>query len=158
MSRRNHRSLRAVLFATLSATLLSSGCASLDLSVLSFAEKPAKPAIGPDTPTYFIELHGSGKPQRATMPLTGPTLVGDVIGNMRGNIPFARYKAIIVRQTAKGPHKMPIYWENDRSGMVAHPSNYAVHPNDRVIIAQNNNTYLDDLMNKAMQPLAFMRK
>lgn len=156
----NGASIRACLLTASLVALLSTGCASLDLGSMGFLGKapPTRPQLDPNSPTFFVELHGgAGKPRRATMPLTKPTLVSDVLAQLNGNRPFARYDTYIVRQTPNGELKLPLQWKNERNVMLNPASDYAIHPNDRLILAENGNTYMDDVIDQALQPLSFLR-
>jgi hypothetical protein len=70
---------------------------------------------------------------------------------------FTRFDAHIVRATPQGELKLPLLWEGG-SGVLSPSSDYSVHPNDRLVIAENTNTVIGDMTEKALRPLAFLRK
>lgn len=124
---------------------VSSGCASL--SSWSPTKPVADAATYPPPTTIAIEYHPhGGKVKVVDVPFEEGQTIQAALEKHGAHKKFRR-SFIDLQRTPKGgmPHKMPIDF---KSGQVGHSTNYDLHPNDRIIITEDNSTIFDDMAAK----------
>lgn len=137
-----------ILFALLVAATLAgpfSGCASLDLGVLSFGPSVTIPEIPPNAPTYSVEIYpASGTPQRASAPLADKMTVAEAVRQTRVDRKFGRRKFFLLRKTPRGETvKMPVNWDSRRK-TISPETDYAMYPGDRLAVVEDTSSPLAD--------------
>ena len=139
--------------------LFASGCHSLQV------KGPAQAQLGepvPQAPTFIVEVR-EGKSQKSRvkqLPLTEPLTIQDLLEKTGTLSEFTRMNITIERRVPgqRYPLKLQVPFD-PASRHVAMASNYAVHPGDRIIIAEDARTIIERLMDQAidmMGPLAQM--
>lgn len=148
-----------IAFSCFSLVLLGSsvGCQSLDteLSMLfgddpppAAAQQP-QPAAQPSGQKFYVEFREDGrKPTLLAMPLTDVTYVQQALEQSGAIKKFRRAKIELYRQLPQGGgHKLPV--EFDRNNRRVPPgSDYALHPDDRIVVTEDNSTVLDDMLDR----------
>ena len=124
-----------------------------------FGEEPSVATTPPPTtdgPKYLVEFRDDGrKPILVPIPLTGVTYVQQALEQTGALKRYRRAKIELYRQLPQGGgHKLPIEYDrgNDK---VPSESDYALHPNDRLVITEDTSTVLDDMLgslNGAVNP------
>ncbi len=133
-------SLMALLVLT-----AGSGCASL--GSWNGTKPVADAAAFPAPATIAIEYHPhNGKTKVVDVPFEEGQTIQAALEKTGAHKKFRR-SFIDLQRTPKGgmPHKMPIDF---KSGQVGHATNYDLHPNDRIIITEDNSTIFDDMASK----------
>jgi hypothetical protein len=147
--------LLSVISPLLVCSLLSlaSGCQAIDTNVASLlsptADQAATPAIKEDAPTYYIEFRSEGgKSQAAAVPLTDVLYVQQALEQTKALKKYRRFKVEIYRPLPQGGgHRLPINYDR-RKKRVDPGSDYAVHPQDRIVVTEDTSTVLDDMLEK----------
>jgi hypothetical protein len=105
-----------------------------------------------DAPQVAVEFQSaSGKVKRVPVPLEAGMAAQDAIDKTKAGKHFGRCDIDLVRPGTLSPEpvKMPLAWDNDRK-RVAHSTNYALHPGDRIVVRENTSSALDDMLAKVM--------
>lgn len=128
--------------------LLSSGCSMLDLKSNWLAgEKPLTelPAVTGDR--VFIELYPEkGSPMKTVLPLKPGTVVSQALQRSGTLDRFKRMDVTLIRKSPQaGEIKMELPYEHSKR-RIEPRYDYALYPNDRVVVEERVATALDDLM------------
>lgn len=131
--------------------LAANGCATFHLTkadAVPTGEKVAQQY--PPVPMVAVECHSSnGKVKVEELPLEEGMTVGDALEKTKANKRFRRAVVDIQRTHNGNTHKMPIDFNNGNN-RVAHSTDYALHPRDRVLVTEDSSTIVDDLMQKVL--------
>ena len=132
---------------TLVASLLT-GCTSvfpkLDTkSITAETETDAAPAA-----FFFVEMHPIfGKPKVYRGEITKPTTVQMALEESGVLSDFSKMKVDVHRLLPNGAtHKLPIEFKKNKQ--VKYEQDYALHPNDRVVVRAESNSPLDKLVDQ----------
>jgi hypothetical protein len=136
------------LFLFASALAAGSGCSSVSW----WQAKPSPAEVPfPSQQTIAVEFHPTGaKPEVEEIPFTPGMVVSDAITQTNAHKRFKRIWVDVKRNSPAGPHKMAIEWDRAHK-RVSYASDYALHPNDRVIITQDSSNMLDDFMSTMLK-------
>lgn len=139
----------------LGLALSLAGCATLDPARLGLglAGSQATAPTPPRGPMVAVEFHAADTKaiDVVPLPLTPNMTVQEALDQARASKRFRRLGIDLMRnanQTGE-PHKMAIAWDNGKK-RVAFSTNYALHPNDRIMVTENTDTALDDMVAKIM--------
>ena len=145
---------RRYSLVVLTAMLLCGGLGcqttTAELSTV-FGEPPAvahSPAeASDDGPKYFIEFRDDGrKPKLIPIPLASVTYVQQALEQSGAFKRYRRAKIELYRQLPQGGgHKLPIEYDRGER-RVPSGSDYALHPNDRIVITEDTSTIVDDML------------
>ncbi len=147
-------SLSSLLLLCIAFSL--TGCTTLDPSRMTgmfgtAAKEPPPPQ--PSGPTIVVEFHSpeSSKVEVKKLPLTDGMTIQDAVDQLRAGKHFRRCHIDLMRTAPQStePHKMEIAWDNGKH-RVAFSTNYALYPNDRIMIIEDTETVLDDMVNTLM--------
>lgn len=131
----------------ISLLALSSGCMSLNSSITE-ASLPGEPA-GASSGRYQVVMKGGfSKVSTFEGELVGPVTVQDAI-NQAGATDKFRGMSIEVHRIVKEsgtPIKLPVDYQS-RNKQVKSEQNYALHPNDRIVISAASRNPIDKFVN-----------
>jgi len=141
-------------FATL--LLLSSGCSTLELNstdpdVVKQVGSQRLPAVGeisPDAPpTFIMDVHPKGKATKsARLPYEEAMTVQEALVKAGVVRQFRRMDIELHRQLlGGGTHKIDVEFDA-KSRSVPDKFDYALHPNDRLVVLQDTSTAVDDML------------
>jgi hypothetical protein len=141
------------LASILLASLFTGGCATIDRkSTLDLADIPGAPAA--EVPECTIVLQpGRGKPDVVKMPLTEGATVQTALDHSKATKRFRRMDIHVLRTSpgrGSSPgrvQKMNVKFNRPRR-KVEIDHDYALYPNDRVVIEEDTSTILDELVEK----------
>jgi hypothetical protein len=126
-----------------------SGCQTMTTEFSNlFGEEPlaaAAPPTNTDGPKFLVEFRDDGrKPILVPIPLTSVIYVQQALEQTGAFKRYRRSKIELFRQLPQGGgHKLPIECER---GKVPSGSDYALHPNDRLVITEDTSTIMDDML------------
>ena len=156
MTRENPwRRLTIVSMAAVMAGLV--GCSVFKEQASPKLSAEVTPGPAPDAPPtakYVVEIRPeSGKAKTVEKPLTEPIHVQTAIAQTGAAKKFARAEIALYRPLPSGGwHKMQL--EYDRETHSIPPEyDYAVLPGDRIVVAEDTTTIIDDVMQRALKPL-----
>ena len=129
--------------------LVSSGCSVLpnpstkelptEVTANANGTAPAPPA------KFYVEAHSAfGQPKLYTGTITQPTTVQAAL-EMSGLLRSVRSPEVDLYRRIPGapPLKLPIEFKGDR---VKYEQDYALHPNDRVVVRNKSNSPIDKIV------------
>jgi hypothetical protein len=128
-----------------------SGCQTMNAEFSNlFGEEPsvtAAPPASPDGPKFFVEFRDDGrKPILVPVPLTDVLYVQQALEQTGALKRYRRAKIELYRQLPQGGgHKLPIELDRGKR-QVPTGSDYALHPNDRIVITEDTSTIVDDML------------
>jgi hypothetical protein len=147
-----------ILFAT------TVGCQSVDLEWANpFAEPGGDPSqvaeTVPDGPTFQVEIREEGRQSQLTrMPLQNPMYVQQVLERSGALSRYNRVKVEIYRQLPEGGgHRLDVAFDQN-THRIPPSSDYAIHPDDRVVITEDRSTILDDMLESIGGPLSNLKQ
>jgi hypothetical protein len=151
---RCQHSLRRYSFLILVPVLLGSisGCQTMNAELTSmFGDEPAIAAAPPppaDAPKFYVEFRDDGKkPVLVAIPLTDVVYIQQALEQTNAFKRYRRSKIELYRQLPQGGgHKLPIEF-NRAERKVPSGSDYALHPNDRLVVTEDPSNMIDDMMN-----------
>ncbi|MBP87148.1 MAG: hypothetical protein CMJ64_10590 [Planctomycetaceae bacterium] len=156
------RCLPRSLFLLACPLIFLSGCASLGGSVGDlFGPEPeiSKSDVPPPkgVPSFVVELRPENKPAEPhKLPLMDEaTYVAQVVEKSRAIKRFGRVKIELwrPRPDGAGHHKLDVPF--DRKGGAIPPGyDYAIRPNDRLVIIEDASTILDDMLDSVTGPVS----
>ena len=130
------------------ATLAGGGCATMTLPGFpGLADLPAGPEaqVAPGMPSVTVEFRSPEvRTKRMQLPYNAGMTVQTALEQSRATKHFRRMSVKLVR-TSPQPHKMDIKYESGK-GRVHFAHDYALYPNDRLIVTEDTSTPLDDLI------------
>jgi len=111
--------------------------------------KKAEIDLPPGTPQYVVEMKGEGWSQDSEFrgALEGPMTIEDVLVASKAKQKFRDMDIDIIRVSKETgrPHKMAVEYKAARKKV--NPQNdYAIQPNDRIVIHQKVSTPLDQMV------------
>lgn len=135
------------------ATLAASGCATMTLPGFpGLADLPATAAAqpAPGMPSVTVEFRSPEvRTKRMQLPYTAGMTVQTAMEQSRATKHFRRMTVALVRTNPPHgrPHKMDIEF-NSAKGRVHFTHDYALYPDDRLIVTEDTSTPLDDLISR----------
>lgn len=144
--------LRVSFAAASLLCVLLSGCQTFNAELNSlFGQEPqaapAQVAADPNGQKYYVEFRGDGqKPILVPYPLADAMVIQQALDRSNAFKKYRRAKIELYRQLpGGGGHKLPI--EYDRGQRKIPPAcDYALHPNDRIVVTEDTSTVLDDML------------
>ena len=140
---RLHSALLAVGFITFGFAV--SGCATLSLNKTAEAEPPME--MGP---TYTVALKSSRADARIhTGHLDQPTTIQQVLEETGALAKFRSMNIIILRRVKETGRPLRLVVDFETSKRHVKPEqNYAIHPDDQILVESTNSSPLDALMSR----------
>ena len=140
-----------LLAATTLLASTSLGCATFtNGSLFSRDEsvtKPEQPVVQGDRVVVEMYPH-DGPPRRTILPLKPGDLVGQALQGAGAIDAFKRMTITIVRTPARGQrHKMDVTYDRYKRRVVT-SQDYALYPNDRIIVREEVTSPLDGLFER----------
>ena len=125
--------------------LISSGCASM---LQNNAVTPAEPPTAESSGNYYVEMHPAfGKPTIFKGELNGAVTVQTALEQSGATKKFRGMNVglfRIVKENGRGL-KLPVEYKY-RDRQVAQHQNYALHPEDRIVVAKKSHSPLDQVI------------
>ena len=156
--------MKTIISFTLLAMLVSlTGCSMLphveSEQSLDEGEAASDPpaSINDPRPHVRVEFHEEGeKPKLGILPVSDePLFISDALKEVQARKRFSRFTAEVYRPGPKGYQRMAVQLDN-RYRSVPPQYDYALHPNDRLIIMRDSSTSVDNLLT-GRGPLKFLR-
>lgn len=137
-----------------------SGCASVGGSLGELLgpepELAKKDELPKGVPTFVVELKPDGKPaERYKLPLSEDgTYVAQVLKKSRAVRRFGRVNIELWRPLPNGAghHKLDVQF-NRKQREIPPRFDYAIHPDDRLLIIEDTSTILDDVLESVTSPI-----
>ena len=148
---------RAMLLAMLGIVSGLAGCSAFREKVSPQLQSELTPPNGPvvqPAAKYVVEIRpDEGKPQAVEKDLTDPMHVQTALENTGAMKKFRRMDLELYRPLPNGGwHKMRL--EYDHANKQVPPEfDYSLLPGDRIIVTEDPRTIVDDIMERALQPL-----
>jgi hypothetical protein len=138
-----------LLSAALLALGFSPGCSMMGVQELAQA---------PTAPTYTIEVRARGrKPKETQVVVQGNETVQSSIELVKANKLFRGLDVAVVRQSNQSHQEEILKVPYDRrKKKVDMMHDYAVLPGDRVMIVEDNTSFIDEMLDDLPAPLAGM--
>ena len=158
MTLMNHLFARTLVFSVLCCLMSTSvGCTLFQSSLWDKAEIPHA-ANQPVVPTYKVRVYGNGKPTEFVGKLDANKTVQTALEESDTIDKFARMEITLAREVpgSTGRHKMPVTFDA-KTRMVNITQDYALHPNDVVVIRKDTSGFLDGVIGKYAGGLGFAR-
>lgn len=134
---------------TLIACLLT-GCTSVfpKLDANQIAAEAGSPAAA-STANFFVEMHPIvGKPKVYQSEISKPTRVQEALEASGALKNFSKMQVDVYRQLPNGvTHKLPVEFKKNKK-VVKYEQDYALHPNDRVVVRAAANSPLDKFVDQ----------
>jgi len=127
----------------------------LALSSLEPAATATKTKAAPEANSCFVEIRAVGEePQRIRMSLDDAVYVQKVLEQTGLVKKFRNMEIEISRKLENGTrHKLDVRYDAKRKHVVS-AFDYALHPNDLIVIRQDNSSSFDEMLKKLAGPLA----
>jgi hypothetical protein len=144
------------LLVAASWILATTGCQSLMLGNPSddAPSHDAALAAASEPEKFSIEFYPvSDKPERLEMPLQSPLFVQEALEKSEALKRFRREKIQLYRKTqGSTPYsRLEVTYDHGKR-RVPPESDYAIHPGDRLIIAEDTSTFFDDAVSAMRTP------
>jgi hypothetical protein len=154
----HHRRLTALGIVAIASGLV--GCSILQEKPVPKlnAEVTAGPApAGKAAGKYIVEMHPeTGKPQAMERDLNEQIHVQTALDQTGATKKWDRLQIDMFRPLPNGGwHKMALEFDRD-SRRVPPEFDYAVLPGDRIIVTEDATGFLDDIMERTLEPLGIM--
>ena len=148
MTLMNRFSVHALFIAALCGLVsISSGCPMFNssLSKTDVAQTANQPAV----PTYKVRVYGHGKPAEFVGKLDKNKTVQTALEESGVIDKFARMEITLAREVSgqAGRHKMPVAFDA-ATRIVSVSQDYAIHPNDVLVIRKDSSTAVDRVISK----------
>lgn len=148
------RSSIALMFL-IGLLIAANGCANLTPSAaLPFINQGTAEAEPAPTATCWVEMRPvSGKAKKIQLPITQDMRVDQVLDDSR--VSFRQMDVFILRQSPEDPNqhvKLEIRFDRD-TGQVKWDTDYAIHPDDRIIVKEETLTVFDEAYNALLGPV-----
>ena len=159
MSPRGYCRLRA--FFVLSSLLLlsGSGCTSVRPSgALPLVSDPTEAEAGEVASQHVctVEMRGvGGRSKTVDVPLTEDMRVTEVLKASKASRKYPRADVHIWRKSPMKAHemvKLDVRFDGE-SGKVKYDTDYAIHPNDRVVVVEQPFSIFDEAYNSLLGPI-----
>ena len=148
---------RSLITLILSIGLLSgaNGCSSLTpkTSIPFVGQEDTGAAVAPQAMCWVEMRPTSGKAKRVELPVTQGMRIEQVLDESK--VSFRRMDVFILRQSPDNPDqhvKLEIRFDRD-SGQVKWDTDYAIHPNDRIVVKEETLTVFDEAYNSLLGPV-----
>lgn len=157
MTLMNHLFARTLAFSALCFLLsTSTGCTMFNsrLNKANITQAANQPAV----PTYRVRVYGKGKPTEFVGKLDANKTVQTALEESDTLNKFARMEITLAREVpgSAGRHKMPVGFDA-QNRLVIITQDYALHPNDVVVIRKDTTGILDSFIGKYTGGLGFAR-
>jgi hypothetical protein len=153
---------RAAWFlALLVGAAAHTGCTTLsaNLSDLGIGPRPSQAGSTPYDPSLFSQpsstnqptivmevIPATGSPKRAQLPLEGPLTIQEALMKAGVTREFRRMNIVLHRMLPGGvSHKLDIEYDR-RTRRVTDAYDYALRPQDRLVVTQDTSTTFDDML------------
>ncbi len=110
---------------------------------------PETTEAGP-TSRYYVEIHkGFGEPKLYKGSITKPTTVQNALDESGAKKQFSAMSVDLYRQLPDGGTlKLPVEFKTGKN--VKYEQDYALHPNDRIVVKAKPNSPLDKLVDNVL--------
>ena len=157
MTLMNHWFARTFVLSALCFLLsASTGCTMFNsrLNKADITQAANQPAV----PTYRVRVYSNGKPTEFVGKLDSNKTVQTALEESDTLNKFARMEITLAREVPgqTGRHKMPVTFDA-KNRMVNITQDYALHPNDVVVIRKDTSGILDGVIGKYAGGLGFER-
>jgi hypothetical protein len=127
------------------------GCATL--AVFDKQAVPAKPE-SPSAASYFVEMHSQfGKPTVYQGEITKPTTVQEALDASGASDKYASMTIDLYRLLPDGNHIiLPVEFQQKKK-QVKYEQDYALHPNDRIIVLPKSSSVMDKFVDQVFGKL-----
>ena len=112
------------------------------------------PKADTDVPSCYVEIQADGKkPKRIRMSLDDATNVQAVLDLTGLGKKFKKMQIELSRKSENGAlHKLEIHYDAKRKRVVS-LFDYALHPNDLLVVREDSSSALDEMLKKLAGPL-----
>ena len=137
------------------------GCQSVNTELgMLFGDVPASQpptaasSTKSDGPKFQLEIRESGKqPQLTQLPLPDVLYVQQLLEQSGAARRFRRMKIEIYRQLpGGGGHRLDVAYDR-ATHRVPPGADYAIHPNDRIVVTEDTSTIVDDMIESIGGPI-----
>jgi hypothetical protein len=133
-------------------SLASLGCSTIIGSAgLDLAELPGEAEVADLARCFVVFQPMSGRPEVVEVPLGEAATVQTALDHAKADKRFRRMKIHVLRRAAapgRGPgqlQKMNVEYNTRRDAVVVE-YDYAIYPNDRIIVEEDPSTVVDDML------------
>lgn len=140
----------AISLVCVAASFAATGC-----TIFSEPQRPIAKSLPPGTPTYTVVFRVEGsKPKAVKLPLADTTYLNDALKQAGAANVFSTMKVQIVRKVPGQlqPLKLRAAWDK-KAGRVSAESDYAVHPDDHIVVMDDSVGMLDQMLGTITAPL-----
>jgi hypothetical protein len=103
-------------------------------------------------PTFTVQVHPAGdKPSQAVFPLVQDTYIQSMLDQLGIAKRFRRVKVELYRPLAEGHLRMDIQYDREER-RVPPGYDYALRPNDQLVITEDPSTVVDDILESVQIP------
>jgi hypothetical protein len=149
------RILGALQWLVAGAVIVSAtGCANLGgLPGFSLGSNGEPAPISGPNGVCTVEVHGRGKPNTTSVPLTAESRIQDVLEASGADRTFRKMKVHVVRQSPRNPEeKVRLSSQFDpKTNKISMATDYAVMSGDKIVVVEDKTTKLDETLG-AMLP------
>lgn len=133
---------------TFIASLLT-GCTSVFPKLDSKSITADVESTAPSTANYYVEMHPTlGKPKVFQGEISKPTTVQIALEESGALKNFSKMKVDVHRLLPNGAtHKLPVEFKKNKK-IVKYEQDYALHPNDRVVVQAESNSPIDKFVSQ----------
>jgi hypothetical protein len=150
---RNTPRLSCLLLASVSLLSLASlGCATISGNTgLDLAQMPGEAKVADPARCFVVFEPISGRPEVVEVPLVEGATVQTALDDAKADRRFRRMNIHVLRRAAgpgRGPaqlQKMNVEYNTRRDAVVVE-YDYALYPNDRIIVKEDPSTIVDDML------------
>ena len=127
------------------------GCSTLRTSGKNNNSLPTGNAATAATATYFVELHPAfGKSLRYAGQITKPTTIQNALEESGAFDKVKSMNVDLVRNLPGGGPPLKLAVEMKSGKQVKFEQDYALHPNDRIIVRQKTSSPIDKVVDSLM--------
>jgi hypothetical protein len=110
-------------------------------------------SIAPEGPTYQIEFREEGRqPQLVQLPLPEVLYIQQALEQSGAIRRFRRMKIELYRKLPNGGgHRLDIPFDRSKR-RIPSAGDYAIHPNDRIVVTEDASTIVDEMLDTLGQP------
>lgn len=147
----------SLVFAAFALAVTASGCATFSPGWNDSALETASTAPQPQG-MYKVELRPHrGERERVEIPFSGVPYVQQALKESGAIKRFRRMEVEIVRTAQGTPQKMRSSYDHVHK-QVPIEWDYALYPNDLIIVTEDPSTMFDDMVQSALGPIAFLNQ
>ncbi len=142
-----------LLTTTIGCQTVNSELAMLFGDVPTSPEPSVSSATAINAPKFHLEIRESGKqPQLVQLPLPEVLYVQQALEQSGAIRRFRRMKIEIYRQLPEGGgHRLDVAFDRV-TRRVPPGADYAIHPNDRIVVTEDSSTVVDDMLETITGP------